>query len=156
MSQLMDGKDILLASASILITFLVAYVLKKMFYGIKRPNGKKGGIISFHIIIGFSIVSSIALISRDWFITALTIVLAYIIGRDKLEQGKHYMYQIILSAVIGVIVPYLIIYMYNNRGSLTQYSKSDSRKEYDDKPEKAIDERNEADLAPDLKLEEVD
>ena len=151
-----DWTNILLSTFSVLTVLAFAILIKNLLYKYKRPNGKKGGIISYHVVIAFSIITCIALITRDWFITLLTIILAYLIGKGRLET-QHYLYQVAISAIMGVLIPYSIFYLYHTRIHNSGYNEDTYvRTHYDDKPDNAHDDRIEADKASDLKLEEID
>ena len=67
------------------------------------------------------------------------------------------MYQVAIRAIIGVLIPYGIFYLYYKRLHSNSSSHSYEREEYDDKPERAHDDRREADEhAPELRLEDPD
>ena len=131
-------------------------LVKNLLYKYRRPNGKKGGIISFHATVAFATVASIAMITKDWFLTALTVLLAYLIGRGRMDEGQHYMYQVVIGAVVGIGVPYGIFYLYHRKFSGLGGGSGGDRFEYEDKPDKAVDHRHEADEAPELKLDDID
>jgi hypothetical protein len=142
-----------LSVLSILSILLFSFIIKNLLYKIKKPNGKKGGIISFHVALAFTIVTIVALTTKDWFLTAMVIILAYLVGRGKLDEGQYYIYQVAISAIFGVLIPYGIFYLYINKFSTQNISY---REEYEDKPPKAIDNRKEADEAPELALNDID
>lgn len=144
--------DIILAVTSILAAGGFSFLIKYLFHKYKRPNGKKGGVISFHVAVAFATVTAIALTTKDWFLTALTVILAYLIGRGRMDERQHYMYQIVLGIIVGIGFPFAIFYLYNRRWS--GGGDSERRVEYDDKPERAHDDRHEADKAPELRLDE--
>lgn len=158
MSTSIEWVDIMLAIGSIVaaggFTMLVKNLLKKY----RRPNGKKGGIISFHATVAFAVVTVVAMTTKDWFLTGLTVLLAYLIARGRLDEGQHYMYQVVIGAVLGVSIPFGIFYLYYRKFSKSSGSSSSyEREEYDDKPERAKDDRHEADIeAPELKLDDLD
>lgn len=149
--------DIILTIISIFFAILFTMLIKHLFKNYRRPNGKKGGFISLHVVIAFSIITCIGLITKDWFITGLTVILAYLIGRGRLDEKQHYMYQVIISSIIGISIPILIFYLYIKKINNNNDNNSDTREDYEDKPEKAIDNRHEADIeAPELKLEDLE
>ena len=157
MSTSIDWTNILLASGSIIAAGAFTFFIKNFLYRYRRPNGKKGGIISLHTTIAFATVTTIALVTKDWFLTGLAVILAYLIGRGRLDEGQHYTYQVALGAIIGVAVPYGIFYLYNKK--INEKGMSEDREErenYDDRPSNASDERHEADEAPELKLEDIE
>nr|QBK87884.1 MAG: PAP2 superfamily protein [Marseillevirus LCMAC202] len=153
MSTSVAWTDIMLAIGSIVIVGGFTLLIKSFLHKYRRPNGKKGGIISFHVAVAFAIVTVVAMTTKDWFLTGLTVVLAYLIGRGRLDEGQHYMYQVVVGAVIGVLIPYGIFYLYYRRIRSGSY---ESRAEYNDKPDRAHDDRQEADEAPELRLEDLD
>nr|QBK87562.1 MAG: PAP2 superfamily protein [Marseillevirus LCMAC201] len=154
MSTLVEWTDIMLAIGSIVIVGAFTLLVKNLLHKYRRPNGKKGGIISFHVAVAFATVTVVAMATKDWFLTGLTVVLAYLIGRGRLDEGQHYMYQVVVAAIIGVLIPYGIFYLYYKRINSGEYYES--REVYDDKPDRAHDDRHEADEAPELSLEEID
>lgn len=155
MSALVEWTDIILGVVSVIITGGLVLFVKNVLRGYRRPNGKKGGIISFHVAVAFAIVASVAMITKDWFLTAATVILAYLIGRGRLDESQHYTYQVVIGAIIGVVIPYGIFYLYYNKinGSSNDYY---DREEYDDMPETAHDDRREADEHSELRLEDVE
>ncbi len=157
MSTLIDWTSIILAVGSIITAGALTFFIKNIFYKYRRPNGKKGGIISLHTTIAFATVTTIALITKDWFLTGLAVILAYLIGRGRLDEGQHYLYQVVIGAIIGVAIPYGIFYLYNKKmtSSKREYSPEE-RETYNDKPSHASDDRHEADEVPELRLEDID
>ena len=142
--------EISLGLGSILLTLILIMAMKSVFYRYKRPNGKKGGLVSVHVALATSIITVIAMTSKDPYITGLSVVLAYLIGRGRLDEGQHYLYQVLISGFIGIAIPAGIYYSY--------YGSNDSvvREVYEDKPERAVDDRHEADTVPELRLEDFD
>lgn len=154
-STTLPWTDIILAVTSILAAGGFSLLVKWLFHKYKRPNGKKGGVISFHVAVAFATVTAIALTTKDWFLTTLTVILAYLIGRGRLDERQHYIYQVVLGVLVGVGFPFAIFYLYNKKWT-GGGSSSENRKDYEDKPEKARDDRHEADKAPELRLDDDD
>ena len=153
MSTSLEWVQIALSVGSIAAATSLAYGIKSLLHRYRSPNGKRGAIISLHTVVAFATITVVALTTKDWFLTGLTIILAYLVGRGKLDSGQHYLYQVIVAAIIGVAIPYSIFYLYYNK--LASGGGYD-REEYDDKPKNAVDERFEADEAPELRLEDID
>lgn len=143
-------KDMAVGIGVVIAAGAIVMLLKSMFYNYRRPNGKKGGVVSFHTATAFAIVTVIAMNTKDWFLTALAVFLAYLISRGRMDEGQHYLYQVILGAIIGVAVPYSLYYLYYNNLGGGGYSIE--REEYADMPSRAVDDRHEADAAPELSL----
>ena len=80
MSTSVEWIDIMLATGSIVTVGAFTMLIKSILYKYRRPNGKKGGIISFHTAIAFAIVTVVAMTTKDWFLTGLAVILAYLIG----------------------------------------------------------------------------
>lgn len=146
-------KDIYISLASLIIAGGISIFLKNIFYNFQKPNGEKGGFVSFYTTIVFSIVTIVALITKDWFITLLTLIIAYLLARSRIDDNLNYNYQILLGFIIGVSVPLSIFYLINktNTNTITNtiLNNNDNndinRINYEDKPEKAVDNRSEAD-----------
>jgi len=148
--------NIILSVISIIVASLFTLFMKKLFKNYRRPNGKKYGFVSLHATIAFSIVTIIAFTTRDIFLTSLTVILAYLIGRGRLDERQHYLYQVILGSMVGILFPTGIFYLYNKKINTSESDSINIREEYDDKPDNASDDRDEADLAPELKLEDLE
>jgi MFS family permease len=100
---MLETRDLLYIGGAVILSVIIGYILKIIFPKIKKPNGKRGGIISFHIILGMSLISSIGYITHDYIYTGLMSVLVYLIIRNKYESKQHYTYQITLSMIIGIL-----------------------------------------------------
>lgn len=156
MSTTIEWTEIMLAMVSIVVTGAFIMLIKNVLYKYRRPNGKKGGILSFHVAIAFAIVTVVAMITKDWFLTGLSVLLAYLVGRGRLDEGQHYMYQVVVGAIFGVMIPYGIFYLYHKRLD-SMNDRVYEREEYIDKPARAHDDRHEADeKAPELRLDDPD
>lgn len=150
--MLPDWCDLSLGLGSILLTLVLILSIKSVFYRYKRPNGKKGGLVSIHVALATSIITVIAMTTKDPYITGLSVILAYLIGRGRLDEGQHYLYQVLISGFIGITIPSAIYYSYYSRTT----NNDVIREEYEEKPEKAVDDRHEADSVPELRLEDFD
>lgn len=156
MSTNLEWMDITLGIGSILAAGGFALLVKKILHGYRRPNNKKGGIISLHAALAFSTITVIAMTTKDWFITGLSVLLAYLIGKGRLEENQHYPYQVAFGTIAGVGITFGIFYLYNKKfgggGSATPVS--DLRESYSDKPERARDDRHEADTEKELAIDD--
>lgn len=140
-----------LAAGSIAAVGGIVIATKSLLKNYKRPNGKKGGILSFHVATAFAILTTIAMITQDWFITGLAVILAYLIARGRMDESQHYTYQVVLSAILGIVVPAAVWY-YASRKQEVVYERED----YADMPSSAVDDRHEADEFTELKLEDIE
>lgn len=148
-----DTIKLSILSGSIILTFLLTILIKKTFHKYKKPNGKKGGIVSIHIATAVSIIVSTGLMTHDWITTSLMAILVYIIIYSKYSLNDHYTYQIIASIIIGCSIPVGIYYTYEKYGP-KKVKASMLRESYDTKPKRAIDNRHEADAETDLILDD--
>lgn len=160
MTTTFEWTDMMLVIGSVVAAGGFTLLAKSFLGKYRRPNGKKGGVISCHTAVAFAVVTAIALSTKDWFLTGLTIILAYLIGRGRLDEGQHYMYQVVLGAIFGVAIPYGIFYIYYNRitgssgGDMGRYNSD--REKYVDKPARAHDDRMEADDHSDLRIDDIE
>ena len=132
--------------------------MKNLFNNYKKPNGKKGGIISLYASISFCLITIIALITKDWFIILLTLIISYLVVRCKIEDNLNYKYQIILGIILGIIIPVFIFYIYNNSSKLAFLNKKEentNRMDFEDIPKTNLDNRMEADFySEEFKIED--
>lgn len=151
----LDWTNVMLSVGSILLAGGFTMLIKNILRKYRRPNGKKGGILSLHTAVAFAVVTVIAMTTKDWFLTGLAVILAYLIARGRMDEGQHYLYQIVITSIIGVAIPYALFYFYHK--NMTVHADSDSsRDEYTDKPTRANDDRHEADQHTELKLSDDD
>jgi len=151
--------EMLLAALSITLIFIITFSLKKISGNkLKRPNGKKGGIISFHAAMALCIITLIAILTRDWFITLLTVILVYLIIKSRITDNHHWTWQVVFGAIVGASVPFLVFYVKEN-GFKFNFNSNSRQKEPTPTPENnnPLDNRTEAVReAPNLALEDFD
>lgn len=171
-----------LMAASILCALAFAVAMRKMGHNYRRPNGKKGGIVSIHVTIVFAIVACLVIVTKDWVVAILGLIVAYLMAKSKLLENQHYMYQVVMSAIVGACAPVGVFYLfhrYKNRSgggddgddddddrdrdrdrdrssSSSGSSSSGSSSGRSSKHSKHADHRREADNAPHLKLRSND
>lgn len=152
----MDWKVLILTVLSITIVVGLVILLKTIFYKFKRPNGKKGGLVSLHAALASSIVVLTVLITSilklpsvpTYILISFSILMAYLIIKNKYDYKEHYIYQIVLGIIIGVIVPFGLNYAWE------AMKKPTVTEERVYAPEGVKDDRREADVkAPELKIE---
>lgn len=152
-ASIVSWRDIMLSVGSILVVIGLVFLVKKYMGKYKRPNGKKKGLTSINVALAFSVITVIAMTTRDWFVTGLAIILAYIVGRNKIDSGEYYMYQVIIGAIIGIGIPFGIFYYYDKKfskiGGDMELSKEKEHNSEEIKEEEEIESDSE-----ELKLEE--
>lgn len=145
--------DLLLVGLSIGIVFGVTILIRNILYRFKTPTGKKGGIISLETAIAACIVLLTIYITESlpnmqkYILIIFSLVLAYIIVRDKWENKEYYFYQLVFSILLGMGAPLGLKYL---SGALYATSGEMERIEA---PEGIIDMRREASLnAPEMAI----
>ena len=148
-------RETILGIVSLFISVLLAFLLKRYIKS-RSPNGRKDGIVDTSIVLAFSTVAIIAMITKDPFIIAMTLLLAYLVSKTKWETRKSYIYQIVISIILGLAVPYGIYWLnerWENRGVYeNSVSYIEPREEYNE----PSDQRSEADEHTELKLKNSD
>jgi hypothetical protein len=149
--------DMVVSVVSIIIVIMLALGIKYLFKKYKRPNGKKGGFISLHVAFAFAIITVLGLTTKNWYITSLAVIMAYLIARGRLDEEQHYLYQVILGGILGISIPIGMFYLYGkyNNSLDSVENDSESRENYDDKPTNAKDDRKEADDSPELSIDDL-
>ena len=169
--------NVVLIIGSLVVTTAIAIVIKMIFYKVKRPNGKRGGIISLHAALAFSIVVCIALITKNWLVITLTCIMAYLIAMGRIDSKQHHAYQVIFGGVLGGLVSMSIFYLYTDKvnfGISKLFNREQQNRDNDDDGDghsshrrhdsddhrhhhsKHKDERDEADKHSDLSLLDID
>jgi len=152
--MILKFKQISAIAISVAISVAIAYVLKRFFYRVRRPNGRKGGVISMHATVIGALIVSVAIFAKDISITAIMAFLGYIAIRDRVDSGQHYMYQALFGFGVGAGVAIMVSSRIGHDNSDYNDSYSNYEREYyDDIPKSASDERYEADDASDGVIE---
>jgi len=144
--------DIILLLAAVVFSGIVAFILKRLFYKNKRPNGKKGGLISIHVVLAVAILVSYAIITMDVFSSLLLLFLVYLIAKGRSDEGQHSLQQIIFSILIGSGLPVWVIFMYKKYNGNLLFRATEEREDFSGKPKRARDERYQADDEPELRI----
>ena len=135
-------------------------LIRNIGYKYKSPTGKKGSIISFHASIATAIVVLTVYITsmlegvEKYLLIIFSIILAYLVIKNKYDSKEHYLYQLILGIIIGGIVPFGLNYASTSFFTPGGTSSDMPAREY--APEGIIDDRKEADSAPELRLKDAE
>lgn len=151
----LERKNIL-AVVSILVSFLTAKLLTNYIKS-RTPKSKKYGLLDVSTVIAFSVSTVIALLTKDPVIIALTILLSYFVVKSRYKTNDHYIYQLVLSIITGIAIPYFVHWLndklsYNSNVSYIEPYHSPSPRE--NSHDSSKDQRYEADSAPEYKLED--
>jgi hypothetical protein len=117
---MLDTKT-LLGISSIVLSIIISYILSN-YIRTKRPNNKYG-LVSTEIVLAFTIVTVIALITKDPFLITITVFLAFLVSRYHYDTKKSYIYQIFFSIVIGIVIPYTGFVVYEKFITQTSFSQ---------------------------------
>jgi len=140
---------------SLVATIGVSLAIKSGFHRYRRPNGKKGGFVSIHTALAFSIVTVVALTTKDWFLTGLAVLLAYLIAKGRIDADQHYFYQVILGAIMGITVPYGAFYIYNATRPERQSEHHEHHEHHHSDDHHGDDREKASEEAPELELSDI-
>ena len=89
-----------------LIIVLVLVVITKAFFG--RGSPLKGGMPSGRAAFSFSVWVAATLISGNFVISFLVLILAIIIAQSRVYVGIHRAWEVILGALLGMTITFLL------------------------------------------------
>ena len=129
------------------LALILSFMLKTLFPSFRRPNGQRFGIVNYHIVFAVSLITTVAYFCNDYVYTLILSILSYLLIRSQIESRQHYVYQIVLSIVVGCIPIFSYI--------MWKYKyKSTTQSEMYLTPLNDEDNRNDAfDYAPELNLD---
>lgn len=88
----------------LLLSILITYVKKAT----RRGTLWRGGMISGHTAFGFLIATSIAILTRDWSITALALALALLVSQSRIQARIHSPIEVLLGGILGILVAFIL------------------------------------------------
>jgi hypothetical protein len=136
--------------ASVLAVTAIAWVVKLATKRkVKKPNGKKGGIISLQVVAAFAVLTCIGIVTRDPFAVVASAVLALLLVKTKYDAKHFHQNQLIGSAAMGVVLTMLGWWFID--GKLNPAAPLDRPDLFAPKPE--MDQRREADGHAEYKLD---
>lgn len=89
-----------------LLVVLILVVISKAFYGKGEPL--RGGMPSGHAAVAFSIWVAVTLTSERFVPSLLVLILALIIAQSRVSVGIHRPREVILGALLGMTVTFLL------------------------------------------------
>lgn len=93
----------------ILILVLALVLLVKVLYLDRTKKiTLQGGMPSGHTALAFAAGTAIGLLSRDFFLAALSFLLALLVGQSRIEGKIHTFWEVAIGAILGIIVTVLI------------------------------------------------
>lgn len=93
-----------------LIIVLVLVVVSKAYFGRGRPL--EGGMPSGHAAASFSVWVAVTLISENFVVSFLVLILAVIIAQSRVYVGVHRAWEVILGSLLGMVVTFLLFKLF--------------------------------------------
>jgi len=94
------------------LTFITIIIVSLLIVIIKTlsPKGShlKGGLISGHSALAFSLFIMISILTGDVLIITLSLLMAILVAHTRVESGIHTIWEVILGGILGVLVALLI------------------------------------------------
>lgn len=109
--RLQSSSHHLTAFVLILVLALVVFV-KILYLDRTKKISLQGGMPSGHTALGFAAAAAIGFISRDFFVAALSFLLALLVGQSRIEGKIHTFWEVVIGAVLGIIVTVLIFQVF--------------------------------------------
>jgi diacylglycerol kinase (ATP) len=98
--------------ASLTIVTVVVIAVKSR-QKVKNVSYLQGGMPSGHTAIAFSLFMAVTLISNQVIVSAVTLILALIVAESRLETKVHRLIEVIMGALIGMGVTWLMFILAN-------------------------------------------
>lgn len=95
----------------ILVIVSIATLVVKAIYGEGTPL--RGGMPSGHSAIGFSIATTIALITQQPVVMVLSYLLAIIVAQSRVDSEVHSVLEVIFGAVFGTFLTILVFKLFS-------------------------------------------
>jgi len=89
-----------------LLAVLILVVITKAFFGKGEPL--RGGMPSGHAAVAFSIWVSVTMISERFMTSFLVFIMAVLIAQSRVYVGIHRPIEVILGALLGITVTFLL------------------------------------------------
>ncbi|WP_428867927.1 diacylglycerol kinase [Clostridium sediminicola] len=94
----------------ILVIVSIVTVIVKAIFGEGTPL--KGGMPSGHSAIGFSIATTIALLTEEPISIMLAYLMAFIIAQSRVDSEVHSAFEVIVGAIFGTLLTLLIFELF--------------------------------------------
>lgn len=94
----------------ILVIVSIVTVIVKAIFGEGTPL--KGGMPSGHSAIGFSIATTIALLTEEPISIILAYLLAFIIAQSRVDSEVHSAFEVIVGSIFGTLLTLLIFELF--------------------------------------------
>lgn len=94
-----------------IIIVLILVVITKAFFGKGEPL--RGGLPSGHAAVSFSIWTSVVLITESFTPSLLVLIMAIIIAQSRVSIGIHKPWEVVLGAMLGTSVTFLLFKVFS-------------------------------------------
>jgi diacylglycerol kinase (ATP) len=108
-SELIRHNYVVLMSVSLFFVIVTVIGIKAI---LKSGLPLRGGMPSGHSAISFSLLTSILMISDSFWINIISLIVALIVSFSRMWKGIHKGSEVILGAVIGSLITYLVLLLY--------------------------------------------
>lgn len=95
----------------ILVIVSIATLVVKAIYGEGTPL--RGGMPSGHSAIGFSIATTIALITQQPVVMVLSYLLAIIVAQSRVDSEVHSVLEVVFGAIFGTFLTILVFKLFS-------------------------------------------
>ncbi|RCW58252.1 MULTISPECIES: diacylglycerol kinase [Halanaerobium] len=92
------------------LIFILVIIIKSIF---SSGTPLKGGIISGHTALAASSVLIIWFLTKSLIALSLASVLAFLTAQSRLEAGTHSFKEILLGAILGIIITFIVFYYFS-------------------------------------------
>ncbi len=90
----------------ILVIVSLSTIIVKAIFGEGTPL--KGGMPSGHSAIGFSISTTIALLTEDPTVIILSYIMSFIVAQSRVDSEVHSIYEVLVGGIFGTLLTLLI------------------------------------------------
>ncbi|MCD5410455.1 MAG: diacylglycerol kinase [Clostridiales bacterium] len=94
-----------------LIIVIIITIIGKAYFAKGTPF--RGGMPSGHAAVSFSLVTSIAFVSRDAFVTTMAVLMALLVSQSRIESKTHSLFEIVVGATVGVLLTIVLFRIFN-------------------------------------------
>ncbi|RKD34728.1 diacylglycerol kinase [Thermohalobacter berrensis] len=99
-------------NSSVHLTFISIILVIIFTISIKTKTGYgtpfKGGLVSGHAAIAFSVATSITFIAKSTLVATLSFIIAVLVAQSRIEGKIHSTIQVFAGAILGILITVLI------------------------------------------------
>lgn len=89
---------------------MVLLLLLLVIWKVKGGKGRflQGGVVSGHTAIAFFLCTIIVLVSENYIVAFMAILLALLVTQSRVETGVHTLREALFGAMLGILLPVLL------------------------------------------------